>query len=373
LLPPSGEYAPLAYPSRVVVRDPADPSLWVGVEGLLWWTRNQPLPVPVITTGPVSQGAFAGNIGVPGTTSLNGPLNYGATGGLRVFGGAWLDVSHTFGVDASYFFLGRQSAGFGAFDRSGTGVAIINEPVAGAPFSTQVSAPGLDTGGVAVDARSQLMGADVNLLYNLYRGNGWTINLLGGYRYLELCETLDITATSNMFVTTTYTDSMGNVLVTAPPGSTIVVSDHFGVRNQFNGGQLGAQFQYWRNRWFLGAAVKLGIGVTHEVITIDGNTIVYPANGTPVPLSGGNYATLQMGRYTRDHFAVAPEAQLTLGYQVTPWLRAMVGYNFIYLSSVARPGNQIDNTFDGVTHPIVPMVSSSYWTQGLNFGLQFSF
>jgi hypothetical protein len=50
-----------------------------------------------------------------------------------------------------------------------------------------------------------------------------------------------------------------------------------------------------------------------------------------------------------------------------------MGYDFIYLSSVLRPGNQIDNTYDGVTHPLVPMKTSGYWTQGLNLGLQFSF
>jgi hypothetical protein len=45
----------------------------------------------------------------------------------------------------------------------------------------------------------------------------------------------------------------------------------------------------------------------------------------------------------------------------------------MYLSSVMRPGNQIDNTYDGVVHPTVPMVNSSFWTQGVNFKIIFSF
>ena len=64
---------------------------------------------------------------------------------------------------------------------------------------------------------------------------------------------------------------------------------------------------------------------------------------------------------------------MNLGFQITPWMRGTVGYSFLYLSSVARPGNQIDNTFDGITHPLVPMASSSFWAQGLNLGLQFSY
>jgi hypothetical protein len=373
--PPPGAYGPPPYaPLPMVMGDPAgNPRAWVGIEALLWWTKNQPLSVPLITTGPASLGANAGGFGAPGTTSLNGPLNYGPTDGVRLFAGGWLDAGHVIGMDGSIFFLGRQSASFGAVDRGGNGNFVINEPVANAPFGTQVSAPGVDTGSAAVNASSRLAGGDVNLLYNLYRDRGWTINLLGGYRYLELNESLDIAANSNMFVPTTYTDNMGNVLATAPPGSTINVTDHFGTRNQFNGGQLGAQFKYLRDRWSIAGSLKLGIGATHEIVNIDGNTTVFPVNGGAVPLLGGNFATLQSGSYVQNRFALAPEAQLNVGYQITPWMRAAIGYNFLYLSSVARPGKQIDNTFDGVVHPIVPMANSSYWTQGLNFSVQFSF
>jgi hypothetical protein len=169
---PPGAYAPLAGP--VVPRDPANPMLWGGVEALLWWTKGQPLPVPLLTTGPASAGAVAGNLGAPGTVSLNQSLNPGATGGVRLFLGSWIDVDHTWGVEGSLFFLGRQSPGFGAVDRSGTGGFVINEPVIGAQsvFSTQVSAPGFDTGGASVVARSRFAGGDVNVLYNLVRTAG---------------------------------------------------------------------------------------------------------------------------------------------------------------------------------------------------------
>ena len=357
-----------------MVGDPVgNPHFWVGVEALLWWTKNQPLPVPVITTGPASQGANAGNLGVPGTTSLDSRLGYDAEGGTRLYAGSWFTPAHILGMDGSIFYLGRQSTGFSALDRSGTGNFVINEPVVGAPFSTQVSAPGVDTGGVNINATSRFGGGDVNLLYNLYRSDGWTVNLLGGYRYLQLDESLTIAANSNVFTTTTYTDNFGNVLATATPGSSVLVIDQLNTRNEFNGGQIGAEFQYLAGRWSVGGAAKLAVGATHEEVTINGSTTVFPVNGSPVPLLGGNYATLQMGRYAMDRFAVAPEAQLNIGYQFTPWVRGMIGYNFLYLSSVIRPGNQIDNTYDGVVHPIVPMTTSTYWAQGVNFSLQFSF
>jgi Putative beta barrel porin-7 (BBP7) len=372
--PPYGPYGPPLNPPPYVLRDPVDPDVWIGFEGLLWWSKNQPLSVPVVTTGPASQGSSAGNLGMPGTTSLNRPLNYGADAGFRVFAGGWFDVAHTFGLEGSFFFLGRQSASFGVNDRAGNGSFVINEPLSGAPpFSTQVSAPGVETGNVLVNSSSRLGGGDLNLQYNLYRANGWTINLLGGYRYLELDESLTIAADSTLFTTTTYTDNMNNVLATAPPGSVVTAIDSFKTRNQFNGGQVGSAFQYVWGRWLFGGMAKVAIGDMHEVITIDGNTNVNPAGGTPVPLSGGNYATLQTGRYSTDHFAVVPEGRLTVGYALTPQINGLIGYNFLYLSSVARPGNQIDNSFDGVSHPGVPMTISSYWSQGLTASLLFKF
>ena len=221
-----------------------DPQFWVGLEGLVWWSRNQPLSVPVVTTGPASQGGNAGNLNMPGTTSLNGPLDYGAEGGFRMYAGVWFDTAHSIGLDGSFFILGEQSAGFGVVDPTGTGGFVINEPVAGAPFSTQVSAPGVETGAVNVDSCTNLGGGDINLLYNLYRADGWTINILGGYRFVELDESLSINASSNLFTTAVYTDNFGNVLATAPPGSQVVVYDQFDTRNSFNGGQIGTEFQY---------------------------------------------------------------------------------------------------------------------------------
>ncbi|HZY83257.1 MAG TPA: BBP7 family outer membrane beta-barrel protein [Gemmataceae bacterium] len=371
--PPSGSY-PLLEPPPLFGSGPfTNPTFWLGADGLVWWTKNQPVSVPLVTTGPASQGANAGNLGVPGTTSLDGPLDYGAAGGFRLFAGGWFNANHTLGMDGSLFILGQQSAGSRVSDRSGAGDLVINEPVSGAPFVTQVSAPGAESGSVAVSASSRFGGGDLNVLGNLYRGNGWTVNLLGGYRYLQLDESLTVAADSNLFTTTTYSDNMGNVLATAPPGSAVSVIDQFRTRNQFNGGQVGAQFQYLWGRLSLGGAAKLAVGDTHEVVTVNGSTTVFPINAAPVPLTGGNYATLQIGRYGKDRFALAPEGQLNVGYQLTPCLRAQVGYDFLYLSNVARPGNQIDNTYDGVTHPLVPLASSSFWAQGLTLGLQLNF
>jgi hypothetical protein len=376
--PPGGPYGgypppPPGPPPWVVFDSITNPCFWVGLDGLVFWTKNQPLSVPLITTGPAWEGPFAGNLGMPGTTSLDGPLNGGAEGGFRLYAGGWFNADHTIGMDGSFFILGQQEAGFGAADRSGVGALVLNEPVIGAPFNTQVSAPGVESGNVLVGATSQFWGAEVNLLGNLYRGNGWVFNILGGYRFLQLDESLTITANSNLFTTTTYTDNLGNTLVTAPPGSAVTMIDEFRTRNFFNGGQIGFQGQYFWRLLSISGAAKLAMGDTYGVVDVNGATNVFPINGSMVPLIGGNYATLQAGRYSSNRFALAPEAELKIGYQVFPYMRVQVGYDFLFLSSVLRPGNQIDNTYDGVTHPLVPMAYSSFWAQGLTLSLQFSF
>jgi hypothetical protein len=351
-----------------------NPNLWVGVEALAWWVKEQPLSVPVITTGPVSQGSSAGSLGVSGTLAIRKPLDYGLEGGVRLYLGAWFDSANVWGIDASFFVLQEQSAGFGIFDSSGTGNVVINEPLAGAPFSTLVSAPGISTGGARVDTTSRFSGLDVNALYNLHRDDQWAVTLLGGFRYLELNEALTVSNNATLLTTATYTDPSGNVLATAPPGSGVSVFDFFGTHNDFYGGQFGARFEGHLDRWFFSATGKLALGTMREEITANGNTLVLPVNAMPVPLQGGNFVgPTNAGRYWSYKFAIVPELQLSAGWQFTPHIRALVGYNFIWLSSVARPGNQLDNVYDGVTRPAVPMASSSFWAQGLTFSVQFNY
>jgi hypothetical protein len=75
---------------------------------------------------------------------------------------------------------------------------------------------------------------------------------------------------------------------------------------------------------------------------------------------------------------------VNLGAQITPRLRARVGYTFLYWSEVSRPGNQIDRALNptqipgptgspalvGAPRPAPLNSSTSYRAQGLNFGLE---
>ncbi len=74
---------------------------------------------------------------------------------------------------------------------------------------------------------------------------------------------------------------------------------------------------------------------------------------------------------------------------LTSTVRVFAGYDFMYMSSVVRPGNQIDpninlsqmgptpnhnpNTLVGPASPGVPFASSNFWAQGVTFGIEFRY
>src|SRR5262249_39230828 len=93
------------------------------------------------------------------------------------------------------------------------------------------------------------------------------------------------------------------------------------------------------------------------------------------------------GRFTRGAFAVAPEVSVRLGVEIFGRARLFVGYNFLYLSEVARPGDQIDRNvnptgmplstrsgfFFGPPLPAFAFQSADFWAQGLMFGLEYRY
>jgi Putative beta barrel porin-7 (BBP7) len=358
-------------PVMLMPAAPREPCLWFGMEALVWWVKNPPLPVPLLTTGPGAQGTSAGALGAPGTQSLDPHLDYGTGVGMNLNLGGWFNNDHTAGMEGSVFFLQQQTIRFGANDPSGTGQFVINEPVSGLPF-TQVSAPGFATGSATVSTRSSLWGADVNGLVNLVRADGWTVNVLGGFRYVGLTETLNVSNVSTLLTTIDFTGPGGTT--TALPGSTTSEFDSFRTHNDFYGGQIGTYIEYQMGPWFISSVDKLAVGVTREVVTINGNTTLLPTNAAPVFFQGGNYTSgTNIGSFGQNRFALVPEIKLNVGYQIGPQVRCWLGYDFLYWSSVLRPGNQIDNTYDWVTHPLVPMVASPFWAQGFDLGIQINF
>src|SRR5208282_1869828 len=172
--------------------------------------------------------------------------------------------------------------------------------------------------------------------------NHYRLDLLGGFRYVQFDENLQ------------FSEATAGVLGGFTPGSVIGTTDQFNTQNRFYGGQLGLRFEGQSGPWFLNATAKVALGEMHESVGIGGLTTT-SGLGLPTTTAQGGFFALSTnsGRFTRDRFAVVPEGIFQVGYQVSSRLRLFVGYDFLYLSDVARPGNQIDHTINPTQLPFL--------------------
>lgn len=365
---------------------------WVRADYLLWWTKGSPLP-PLVTSSPnTTPIAQSGVLGQPGTTILYGDndVNDEDRSGYRLYAGYWFDCCMCSGIEADYFQLDTKTDSFDAFCPPG---ATLNRPFfnvqTGLQDSELVCYPGVVDGSVHVNTDSDFQGAGIRFLRNIchtewclpagdccdkmVRG-GYRLNWLAGYRYLRLDEGIII----NEMLTSTNTAGV------IPVGTMFDVTDNFQTDSEFHGGDLGLMAQWRRGRWTLDVLGKAAIGNVHNTVTISGSTTTAVPNGPTTTNPGGLLAQgTNIGTYESDDFSVVPEGSVNIGYNITPRLRALVGYTFIYWTNVVRPGDQIDlglnpsqfppGTLTGAARPAFTMNDSDFWAQGLNVGAEYRF
>lgn len=345
---------------------------WVDADFLLWWTKSNNLP-PLLTTGSPTD-LIPGALGQSGTSVLyGGTINDPTRTGGRFTAGWWWTENHTIGLDGSFLFLDSFTK---KFSTSST-TSVLAEPFfdanTGAALAYGLAYPGVRAGAFGAALNSRFWGADANLRSALIENSHTQLSLLGGFRYLNLHETLD-TADDTSFVPVRFSRQVLE----------IQSSNRFRTTNDFYGGQLGADLRLAFGRFTLGFLGKVALGVNHETASIFGGTTATLGGN---PLTSQPYGTLtwptNVGSYSRDIFAVAPEATFTLGYWVTDHIRLSAGYTFLYLSNVIRPGDAIDQTINttqvralgqgplfGPARPTFNPNPSDYWAQGLNFGVE---
>jgi Putative beta barrel porin-7 (BBP7) len=380
--PPPGGPAPYPPPADFVAPPPSGAVLvdaprhattepyrvWAQVEFLLWWVKDTPMPVPLVSGVDIN--------GNPQTLFGQSNTGFGVFSGMRFGLGAWFDTNNTIGMDANMWFLERRSNNF-FITSDGNG----NPPLA-VPFFNQtpgntgefvlpLATPGVSSGNVVIDSRLQLWGTEFNGALCLARTPSLEFTLLAGFRYLDLRETLYI---SNM------TTDLGT-------DTTTVFNDSFNTRNQFYGGQLGTRVSWHGERLSLDLAAKVALGATSQTVDIQGSTGQFgPGFGGVSP--GGFFAQpSNIGRYSATEFSVIPAAEFKLGYQLSRSTRFFIGYDFIYWNQVVRPGNQIDRninitqasnlggsgTLSGPAFPTPLFNRSDFWAQGVTLGFEFRF
>lgn len=356
-----------------------EPVVWARGEYLLWWIKNGPLQ-PVLTFGNPAD-PVVGALDQPGTQVLLGDNNtdFGARSGGRFTVGGWLDDAQTWGLEANYMFLAETKSEQIVSSSGLVGSAFLAipffDPTTSSEASALLSQPALFSTSVLLSQTSSLQGAEINAVVNVAPICRLRVDMIGGFRYLYVREKLAL-ATSSPAV---------------PPFPTDVLTtlDQFTTNNNFYGGQVGARVEYAFGRLFLNTTAKAALGAVRESVNITGSLLTNDFNGlgTPQPFPGGYLALpTNIGVYHRSRFAVVPEVNVNLGYELPRGARVFVGYSFLYASAVARPGSQIDrvinptqsvaHTFDpnttlvGAARPALDFSDSSFWAQGVNFGLE---
>jgi hypothetical protein len=342
-------------------------------EALVWWMKDSPAPPPLVSTGVLGQ---------PGTRTLLGgeAIDTPVQPGLRMTAGYWL--TERWGLEASAFYLPTvstsQSVGASGLPGSQGLVIPFFDVTLHGENVTGLASPGLFSGQATQELSSRLIGAEMNGLMNLASTPAWRIDLLGGFRYLNLREVF------------TFTTSSPGV----PPGPVDIfqTKDQFETTNNFYGGQVGVRGRYGWRSWVVSGAVKFAMGAMAQSVGIDGFLLANSFNGlgTPQKFLGGYFAQpTNIGNYNRSVFAVVPEIGLNVGYEVTSWMTVFLGYTFLYTNNVARPGNQIDRSINpsqnpsfagppptplvGPARPAFSFQGSDFWAQGLNVGVAFRF
>ena len=366
---------------------------YVRGEGAVYWADGMYIPALVIT------GEAGDNNGEPFIDNAQiifgeEEILTGSRGGGQITVGHWIDRKSSLAIEGDYLGTDTITRSFVAGGPDGS-------PVIGRPFfdienlvdgAELVVFPNIVEGFVSVAAASEFDSAGIRFRKNACckqagvctgcPGCGFVratnIDYLAGYRYLGLEEALLIREDL-----TVLTDGPDRVR------GDYDILDAFRTRNRFHGGELGVLWERNGRRWSLELLAKIAIGATHQLVEIGGQTTFTQAD-PPLPpetLDAGILAlSTNSGRFRRNKFSMIPEIGATLGYRLTPRLRATIGYSLLFWASVVRPGDQIDldvNTSfwpdfsdpptpsSGPERPRFAFRETDIWLQGLRFGLDY--
>jgi hypothetical protein len=336
------------------------------VSYLLGWIKDAPSPGPIAIAAPVG----APLLGPATRTIIGDTSQFDAQNGVRVTVGSWFGCDASWGIEASGFILERTSLNDAALSNgANTNTVNVFRPIfnlnTGVVDTARVGGPGV-VGSVAQQQNTRFWGADANFLLNWRNDCQNRTDLIAGFTYYDLEESLRVGSSSSL------------IPGAARVGS-VAFSDSFNTRNQFYGGQLGARTTWTRGPFSLVMTNTLALGDVHESVDRAGSTAILVTGQTPLLSNSGFLVRASnRGGLTDDRFAIALPSNATLNYQVNCHMSAFLGYDFVYLSRVARPGDQTD-LFTNVANngqlvrPSGGIHVDDFWMSALQAGVQFKF
>lgn len=326
--------------------------IWLESDYLLWTTKKFPLPVPLVSSASL-KADLPGALGQPGTKILMGDkeANLNWRNGFRVILGGWIDSCHRWGMEGGFFMLPNKShhqsirtSGkpeslnvavpiydvmglWGLKGEPGESIYILPGPLSGPGFKGRFS----------LKISSQLMGSELNALFNRINKCRLGMDFTVGFRWLQLKESLKFAGKTA-------------ALPNAPVEGFYNFKDVFKTNHNFYGLQVGLKANYHLKRWFFKGFAKISLGCMNQRVKIDGksrtsngNLFYMTKNTGHEVLRGGIFAEpSNRGSHDSNEFAIVLETGINLSYQFSNCLEIGVGYNFLWMNQLLRPGEQID-------------------------------
>jgi hypothetical protein len=350
----------------------------VGFDFLWSWMKGDFFPA-MATMGNVND-SVPGALGQPNTQIIlgNDRIDHGQVYGGRINLAYWLNEARTLSIEGNFFLMEQQTF---VFNTAGSGAS--DTEVLAKPFYNPVEAkedadprafPGVLAGNVNFNYMTRLMGAEVNgrwVVAGDYFSDGPSLSILAGVRWLNLQER--------------YTSAETTTELPVGTGSTFFISDNFSTLNQYVGGQLGVAFRYRLDcNLTFDIAGKCAVGPNFEMLRISGFSTVTDQFGNVFSGNEGLYAQpSNSGQRRHSVIAVMPEGSLGFGWEPFSWLKLQVGYSFMYLTKVIRPGETIDRVVNiqpvgateqfGPADPVARFNQVGFWVHFVNFGVGFTF
>lgn len=360
---------------------------WIDAEYLYWGIKDTRNIVPLITQGPTS----VPSLGTPDVTVILGSerIKTDWRSGFKISAGYWLDSAQTFGIEANYQFLPSLTntasvSSSGLPDTGFIGVPYFDvTTLAENAYRVSNSNPIIDDGAYSGFAsyknRNSIQGAELNI-WTYGCDEGYEIGLLTGFRYWNFDEKFTF-ATSSPFLTL--------------PDDIFKTKDQFNIQNNFYGGQLGVGIDCSWDCFSFDLEGKIAFGATNGRVNILGSLLTnefntVPSTGTPLSFVGGIFALpTNIGSHTKWFFAVIPEVNVSIGYQLMSCVKFNLGYSFLAVSKLIRAAEQINRNLNlsqapaSVPSPVAELagpespnpifVTRGFWAQGINAGVELSF
>lgn len=372
---------------------------WFGADYLLWQPKAYLTDLPFLTT------SAPGDLGLFGAPSTNGMgtdrnISFGSTPGFRFWGGMAFDEAGTAGLEVGGFILDNRMKS-SAFSSNEVGFPLLAVPFfdnsTGLAGSYILSFPGINTGSARIDAETRSWGAEVSAVYNALGGEGaGGMTFFAGGRYFELEEKFSLNTSSSTFGTPPA--SAGGVFFPGGGGVfagtdfsafapfTVTTSDRIRTFNEFYGANVGFRGETTYGKFTMSLVGKAAAGIVRQRVEIMGESTL-TGGGTSSTQQGGLLnGSADLTRARKDRFAILPEGNVNLGYDVTSRFRINVGYNFLYINRVIRPYSVTPQNLNLNQVPVSPTFGSAtdagqrdvfndtdFFLHGFNFGFQLSF